>query len=277
MALDIASQVAIGTVDANVNAPDVVSNYNNEFYGRTVLIPKGVGQVGAFTFDYRGTDEINIDTEITDHWLEDNTAVQDHIGVKPTIVTVRGFVAELNLSGTTLSFINKALSSVANSLTQVPSYLGHYTPGTIDNLQKAISQAQNIAIQIEQAAARAAQIAAFFPHAPAMNRQQAAYFQLSSLARARVVFTVIAGDNDNPFQVFDNMAIMSLRTVQPENIKGWSDFTVKMKQLQFTEDISLPVFTANNAGRTASQAQPGTQNGATQGTPVPASTVTGAF
>lgn len=272
MALDIASQNTLLTVDANINAPNLVDNYSKAFNGRTVLIPQGVGQIGAFTFDYRGDDSVDLDTEITDHWLEDNTAVQDHIGVRPMIVTIKGFVAELSLSRTQLAFINKAFSSITNGLSQVDAYLGHYTPGAIDSLQKGISQAQNIAIQIEQAAARAAQIASFFQAGPAMNKQQAAYFQLSSLALARVIFTVAT-----PFQVFDNMAIMSLRVIQPKETRGWSDFTVKMKQLNFTEDLSLPFFSANYAGRTGGQIQNQTQNGSTQGTSVPGTEVLSAF
>lgn len=272
MALDLVSQETLQTVNPNVNAPNVVDNYSKAFNGRTILVPTGVGQIGAFAFDYRGDDEVDIEAEVTDHWLEDNTAVQDHIGVRPTIVTVKGFQSELNLSRTQLALINRALSSVTSGLTQVDAYLGHYTPGALESIQRAISQAQNIAIQIEQAAARAAQVASFFQPGPALNRQQAAYFELSSLALARVVFTVAT-----PFQVFENMVITSMKVVQPKETRGWSDFTVKMKQLQFTQDLSLPFFTANNAGRTASQVQPGTQNGSTQGTTVPTATVIDAF
>lgn len=285
MALDIVSQKTLQTVDPNINAPDVVRNYSNAFNNRTILVPKtmgigkrsklgdaGVGQIGAFVFDYHGDDEVDLETEITDHWLEDNTSVQDHIGVKPMIVTVKGFVAEKVLTKAQSLSINGAFSTITSNLSQVPAYLGTYTPGAVESLQKAISQAQNISIQIEQAAARAAQLASFFPSAPSANRQQAAYFELTSLALARVIFTVTT-----PFQVFDNMAIMSLRIIQPKETRGWSDFTVKMKQLNFTQDLSLPFFSANYAGRDAEQIQPGTQDGATRGLATPTTAVTGAF
>lgn len=272
MALNIVSQANLALVKANVNASDFVSKYNDQFYGRTILVPKGVLQIDSFAFDYRGDETIDIETEITDHWLEDNTASQDHIGVKPIIVTVKGFVAELNLSRTQLAFINKAFSSITNGLSQVNAYAGSYTPGAVESLQKAISQAQNIAIQIEQAAARAAQISSFFPSGPALNRQQAAYFKLSSLALARTIFTVAT-----PFQVFNNMAIQSLQVTQPKETKGWSDFTVKMKQLNFTESLSLPSYSARFAGRAAEQAQTSTQVGSTQGAAFQQSLITEAF
>lgn len=272
MALNLVSQANLPLVKPNINDPDAVSRYSDSFNSRTILVPKDVLQISSFAFDYRGDEMIDIETDITDHFLENNTASQDHIGVKPIIVTVKGFVAELNLSRTQLAFINKAFSSITNGLSQVTAYSGSYTPGAVDSLQKAISQAQNIAIQIEQAAARAAQIASFFQSGPAKNRQQDAYFKLSSLALSRNIFTVAT-----PYQVFDNMAIMSLTVLQPKDTKGWTDFTVKMKQLNFTQSLSLPAYLAKFAGRASSQAQVSTQVGSTQGTPAPQSLITQDF
>lgn len=272
MALNPGSQATLATLDPNINAPDVVANYSDAFNGRTVLAPQGVAQIGAFEFDYEGDDEINLKCVVPKHWLESNDAVQDHVGVEPFSVTLHGFVSELQLGGTLAALINKALSGLQSSLQSITAYTGDYTPGVVDKMAQAISQAQSIAIQIEQAAARAAQIASFFTAGPALNRQQAAYFQLSSLALARVVFTVAT-----PHQVFDNMVIEELRVVQPKETKVWTDFSVRMVQLNFADDLSLPFFSANFAGRTADGMQPPTQNGSTQGTPAADNAVTGAF
>lgn len=258
--LSAASFSPLVGVDTNVNAKDMAQQYDNAFNGRTVLAPKGVQQIGAFAFDYKGDDIVQMDNDVTDHWLEDNTAVQDHIGVRPTMVTLRGFVSELSISSSLLSKISTALNGVQNTLTRVDAYTGSYTPGTVVAMQKAISQAQSVAVQIEQAVARAAQLASFFQSGPAMTKQQAAYFQLSSLRLARVVFTVYT-----PFQVFDNMAIVSLRSTQSEKTRTMSDFSVTLKQLSFSNSISVSNYTGKFGGRAAQSNQSQTLNGGTAG------------
>lgn len=247
-------------VDTNVNAKDLAQQYDAAFNGRTVLAPKGVQQIGAFAFDYKGDESVNMENEVTDHWLEDNTAVQDHIGVKPNMVTLRGFVSELSLSSSLLSKISTALNGVQNALTRVTAYTGSYTPGTLATMQQSISQAQNIAVQIEQAVARAAQLASFFQSGPAMTKQQAAYFQLSSLRIARVVFTVYT-----PFQVFDNMTIVALKATQSEKTRTMSDFSVTLKQLSFSNSITVSSYTGKFGGRAAQSNQTQTLNGGTAG------------
>lgn len=273
-ASDIGSILPLGARKNNVNQPNAASDYNDAFTSRTILVPIGVSQIGAFAFDYHGTDEIDLSLEAPDHWLEDNSAAQDHVAIKPFIVTLRGFVAELNLSPALFNKLNTALyiPSITSNLSQVGAYTGGYTPGAVNAMLAAITAAQNAALLIQQAISKGSQLASLFSSGPAMNRQQQAYFQISSLALARVVFTVAT-----PFQVFDNMVITGLRTVQPENTKGWADFTVSLKQLNFSDDLSLPFFSANFDGRAAAGFQPLTQNGGTSGRPVPSTNLFGAF
>lgn len=51
--------------------------------------------IAGFLFDIPEEEEINLRSEITDHYLEDNTSVVDQIALKPEEVTVRGLVAEI--------------------------------------------------------------------------------------------------------------------------------------------------------------------------------------
>lgn len=261
MALDLASALTLATLNNNVNAPDVVTSYISAFNGRTVIAPQGVGQIGAFAFDYQSDDEVDLSSEIPDHFLESNAAASDHIALKPYVVVARGFVAELSLSAAVGAALNAILLGVQNGLSAVPAYTGGYTPGAVQALQRAVSRATQTAIAIEQAVSRAAQVASFFRAGPALNRQQAAFFQLASLRDARVIFTV-----KTPWQVFPNMAIEHLRVIQPKETKDWTDFAVTMKQIQFTDDVSLSFFSSNFGGRAASDAQDLTQNGGTLGT-----------
>ena len=51
--------------------------------------------IAGFVMDVRMEDEVNLESDITDHYVEDNTAVQDQVSLKPEEVTVHGLVGEL--------------------------------------------------------------------------------------------------------------------------------------------------------------------------------------
>jgi hypothetical protein len=256
----------------DVNVPGAVCLYQSFLIAGTVVPPLGVQQIGPFAFDFEGDDSVDQENEVTDHYLEDNTAVQDHIGVKPIIVTLKGSVSELSFSAATSGLITAALSSVENTLSQADAYLGAYTPGVTQTLLTAITQAQNVATQIEQAAARVAQIASFFTPGIQYTKQQQAFAQLSALRLARTVFTVYT-----PFQVFFNMVIQSLSATQPAHTKTQADFVVTMKQLQFTDDISQSSFLTQYGGRAANGFQPQTSNGLTSGVTATLSAIQAVF
>lgn len=51
--------------------------------------------IAGFLFDITGDEWVELRSQITDHYTEANTAVQDNIALEPEQVTVRGMVAEL--------------------------------------------------------------------------------------------------------------------------------------------------------------------------------------
>ncbi len=258
--------------DSNVNVPGASDLYQSFLVQGDTTPPLGVKQIGPFEFDFEGDESVDLDNEITDHWLEDNTAAQDHIAVKPVIISMKGKISELTFSAETSGLILAALSTVENSLSQADAYLGAYTPGITQTLLQTITQVQNVAIQIEQAAARVAQIASFFGPGPQRNKQQSAFAVLSALRNARTIFTVYT-----PFQVFYSMAITSVRVTQPAGTKTISEFVVQMKQLQFTSNLSQSSFFTQYGGRAAFGNQPQTANGLTSGITTAASVIKAVF
>lgn len=269
MAIDF---TVLDILSNNFNVPGSSTTYQTFLTAGGIVAPPGVLQISSFAFDYEGDDHVGLGNEITDHWVEDNTAVQDHIGIKPVTITLKGKVSELSFSVATSGAILSALSAVQNTLSQVPAYVGTYTPGVQQTLELAITQAESVAVQIEQAAARIQQLASFFTPGPHRNKQQQAFATLSALRNARVLFTVYT-----PFQVFYNMAIMNIDATQPADTKTISDFTVSMKQLQFTNGISQASFQAQYGGRAAAGYQPPTSNGVTSGISAATSAITKVF
>lgn len=256
----------------NTNVPGVAGEFSTFLTMGDVIAPAGVLQISSFAFDYEGDNRVTLSNEITDHWVEDNTSVQDHIATKPIIVNLRGKVSELSFSIQTSSGILATLASVESAISRVPAYLGKYTPGTTDTLLQAITQVQNITVQIEQGAARLQQLASYFQPGPQRNKQQQAFAILSALANARVLFTVYT-----PFQVFYNMAITDIDATQSANSKTISDFSVGMKQLKLTNTLSQAGFQAQYAGRAVQSFQSPVQNAITTGLSAVRTDVTNIF
>lgn len=228
----------------------------------TIWLPKaGEAGVAGFTFQYDGDAESNLQAEITDHWLEDNSAVQDHIAVKPFRITLKGITGEVFLPSPKVGLIG-SLNSISSTLSQVPAYFGGYTPQAQQKLLNAISQAQSIQTQLVQSAAKINNLLRLLPgSSAAISKQQQIYGQLKSLAGSQQTFKVVT-----PFEVYNNMALESLHCLQPGETKFWTEFTVVLKQIRMTSVQSIPNLLARGAGRRATMSAPTVDQGAQKGT-----------
>lgn len=201
--------------------------------------------IGGFEFDYIGEEKISAGAEITDHYAEDNTFMQDHKSVKPTILIVRGFVAQTVFKTTSLVSIIKALSS---ALTPVTPYIGTYSPGTAAAMVAAISQTDQIINQLQQIVGLGNTITKLVGSS-GITKIQAAYNTLDALRNQAIPFAVVTpwavfGDPDNDH---GPMMIESLDMTSPEETRGWADITVRLKEIRVAPSL-LPVTLDNARG-----------------------------
>ena len=61
----------------------------------TLLKPKSAKGISGFLFDVPDTESLTLSADITDHYTENNSYVNDHIVRKPTTVNLSGFIGEL--------------------------------------------------------------------------------------------------------------------------------------------------------------------------------------
>lgn len=268
LGLPVATNIQAGF--SNVNAPDIVSIFNRAVNTVSIIAPRGVQQIDSFAFDYKADDVVDLTADITDHWLEDNTAVQDSIGIRPVIVTLSGFISELSMASDLFTQFSGIAAGVENALSTADAYLGKYTPGVTNNILTSLTQAQNVIVQAEQALARGNQILGLLGSTPKANKQQTAFITLSSLWASRAIFTVYT-----PFRVYNNMAIQNIRAVQSKQTRSMSDFVVTMKQLTFTKNfLDYP---AQFGGRASTDYQSQSAGGGTAGTAAPLADMTSMF
>lgn len=220
----------------------------------------------ALLFHYEGEQTVAIESDITDHFVEDNTAIQDQISLKPEIVTTHGFIGELN------NVAPKALQllqTLANKLTVVDAY----TPALSTTALLAYTNAF-LLYQVAQNAINAGvsawssltgqdglnvigssgiQGGAFSASSGEIKnnqtKQQIAFQQFYGYWRARTLFTV-----QTPWAIFQNMAIQRLRAIQDAESKVITDFEVTFKMMRFASTTTTQGQAPILQGRAISQA-----------------------
>lgn len=222
-------------------------------------------QPPALLFHYEGEQTVALESDITDHFVENNSAIEDQISLKPEIVTVHGFIGELNnVPPRALALLQAA----ANKLGAV----GAYAPG----LSATALIAYNQAFMLYQVGSNAinAGVAAWSSLSgkdglnvigsggigDAFNaetgqvkgnqsKQQVAFQQFYGYWRTRQLFTV-----QTPWAIFQNMAIKSLRAIQDADTRMITDFEVQFKMMRFAATSNTNGVGAILQGRAAAQA-----------------------
>lgn len=204
------------------NAADLIKNVVNQYIVRSTS-----SSVNGFVFDVLDEESMYLDSEITDHYVEENFAVQDHIARRPERFMLRGFVGELTdiFSNTFLSLLTniQSLSSIGGFLPEFASQATQVYSKIADTASKAgqvLNQAQNV-------------YDIFFQKSTTATKQQNAYNYFYTMWLARTLCTI-----ETPYGVLSNMAIESVRAVQHGDTRFISDITVTFKKIRITSTLA---------------------------------------
>ncbi len=228
----------------NSNQPSIVQNANNlvaSVVNQAIVRPLGMPNltgVSGLVMDILEDEEIIADSDITDHYVEQNYAVQDHIALKPIRFTLRGYVGEL---------VDAFPNALATIFTQVAglSTLGGLAPQfNVQDTQfyAALNNVAQLSTNVINQVKNAYQL--FNQSSTATNKQQTVYQYFFNMWKTRQLCTV-----ETPFAIFENMAIESLRALQSGETNIISEFTITFKQIQTVSSITF----SSNAGSLLSQ------------------------
>lgn len=226
----------------------------------------------SLLFHYEGEQTALIESDITDHWVENNTSVQDQIALKPEIITTRGFIGELN---NVLPAFLQPLQTIANTLVTVDSYVPQLSVTALIAYNQALLLYQN-AESIAQSAVGAwsslaqsggselgsAGSGVFQSGANIVqNKQQIMFQQFYGYWNTRTLFNV-----QTPWAIFTNMAIKSLRAIQDAETRMITDFEVTFKKIR-TASTQVTAGGIGNIlqGRASSQSASSTNLGTSSG------------
>lgn len=196
----------------------------------------------AVYFDVFTDHSVSIQNQITNNWLENNTAVQDAIAKNPITVSLSGLSGELVYVPSTndkrfLRSIYESINAqrnggadsnllrdytVTDKLTVIPQLLP-----PVDNITQ---KAKNLVTQVEDNIARYKKIASnFVRNINSKTRIQEIYEKLILLRDTDTELII-----ETPFKTFENMYIQSVDLTQP-NQNHIVNISITLMQLNFTD------------------------------------------
>lgn len=229
------------------NAGNLISTVTQQAIARATgsMSALNMGAYG-FLFDIIGDETIESTNQITDHYTEDNLAIQDHIAQGPERFALQGYVGEVT------NVLEQGLQSIITSVDRL-GIIDSFLPGfTLQATQfySAISQTigkvTNIIAQVQNA------FDLFSQKNTTATKQQAAYNYFKSMMRSNQPFTL-----ETPYGIFENMYIESLRTKQEDDSRYISDFRVVFKKIRTLSDAVFLAEVPNvKAGKLAQESSP---------------------
>ncbi len=218
--------------------------------------------INGYVFDIEDDYSIQLSADITDHYVEDNSAVQDHMAIRPAIITLKGFVGELvdrrqnNFSPRVQNYVQK-LSSI-NQI--IPAML----PGATYARNK-ISQALSISDLINNSISTSKNYYEFSQNLNiAKDRQGEAFGYFFDWMSEKVLCDV-----ETPFGHFSDMCIETVIAKQTGESKYISDFSITLKKMRFVDLEMVPFDPKSFQEKAGIQRASQTDNGKAQGVPVP--------
>ena len=180
--------------------------------------------IAGFLFGIDQDTEVNLESDITDHYTESNRSIQDHIALRPETIRLRGLVAEVT-----------SRTEDAQVTLDLPAAPRLGDNGMGPDVSPSATQTRTVRVQASIAesvtAANASSLYGYYlsrlPQQPNTSRQSQAFNFFYQLWLGRQLFTV-----ETPFGIFTSMALASLSARQDEDDKWHSEFTISFKRIR---------------------------------------------
>jgi hypothetical protein len=220
----------------------------------------GAVGIAGFVFDISSDSVVELDSEITDHYVESGNPVEDHIALKPEKVTLSGFCGEYR------NIVNDSKSSlqkVAEKLITVSSYLPPLNQAA-NSIYNLLNNKNSTDVNLGDVIDVGTDLFKAYRNIniPGDNQTEAFIF-FEALRNSRATFTI-----QTPYRYYTDMAIESLKAVQSGTTKDESSFEITFKKIRFvnTKTTSLSESIIENAqGRLKNQISSVVNKGLTKG------------
>lgn len=204
------------------------------------------GGIGGFLFSIPTDDTLDLQSQITDYLIEENSSIEDNIALSPLTMTLNGVVSELKYSNREAEYFASLLQCKLGALdlisptfsSKVRSYINESRvlyEQFIDSYEKANDTYK----AIKGALGENTDVE--------MNEQQKAFNFFYSCWRSRKLLTV-----ETPWAVFGDCALEGVNFSQPAGSDTQTQLSVRIKVLNFATTKSSTYF-GLLAGRSGGQ------------------------
>lgn len=192
---------------------------------KNIVSPGDAYGYGGYEFDVIDEEQTKFESEITDHYVEDNTAVQDDIALKPIEVTAKGFVGEFVYNTPVLESLIQGISTKLGIVSQL-------TPKYSSQAQKLMQKAQKISNTAENLMKKVNNIKNVFTGliGDIDSKQTEAYMYFYSAWQSRQLFKI-----QTPYCFWENMAIKQIKFIQTGETNSKSQIEITFKQIRITK------------------------------------------
>lgn len=200
----------------------------------------------AFVFDLKKEYKLSLSSDITDHYVEDNVAIQDHIGLKPIILDVVGSISEINLIDTEIDKVKESKENrIFNAIDSYSSRMGSLTsfaPNIVNQARDIYDSAKDVYNTASKTfnfikdptGKNKKPTGSGFAYTESYNKEsiyKSKQFQWIDWFKTqwehRASFSIVT-----PYGILNDMYIMELNASQPENTRYVTNLNIKFKQIR---------------------------------------------
>lgn len=216
---------------------------------------KGDGKypLGRLKMDIIGEETLTADCDVTDHYVESNTAFQDQISLKPKIFTIQGEVGELVWHQKDQD--EQGLGQVAQRLEGIISFLPIRSKSFNQMKAKAMK-----AFQWVDTASNALSKLNTLTDGLSEGKQQSAFVHLCQYRDERQILTI-----KTPWGFLSGYVITNLKFTQPRDTKDKTYISITFKEFRATSVSTVPFDSAKYQANAAFENQPEVKSGKTGG------------
>lgn len=231
----------IENIGAGVNG--LVDHVKSEI---KLLVKQPGADMYELALDVIGKESLEVSSEVTKYYVENNTWYNDNISVKPQIYRLQGEVGELywynkDPKQSYVGYVNQKLMPIAE-FTPVRSALGQQFMNQVTKIQSYLEVGANLWDRVTNMTA-------------GINHQQQAYIILDTLFNLRIPFKV-----DTPWAT-KLVVITSAVLEQPEFTRDRTRLNITYEEFRVAQMSSVKFNREDYRGRIEQSLQPTENNG----------------
>nr|DAJ74789.1 MAG TPA: hypothetical protein [Caudoviricetes sp.] len=262
----MADETLLLTGSITKNSPDNPKLRAKDTFKKAVNIGEAIVSIlsntgiAGFKFHVPTHEQVNMESDITDHYIDTNSPVQDHIARRSVTITLQGYQGEYFYS---VNPIEDMLAKVIPTMSLVKQFLPKLPDSTKQNFAKKYQEWTGI--DTPEALKSTGQdnynridlFKIFQDLYKLKSEQTKAFFFFQAMWQSEALFTV-----ETSWKRYDNMVIQKL-TPQRDNNADITDFSITFKQISKTTSKVESV--ENAAGRLKAQNAQVTEKGIDKG------------